>query len=81
MPQSRDIRVRVTKDQLDRIKLNAQAKGFKSISSYMRYLCLEYNQHVESKIIETNKILKQMNKTEPVKDKNNINHILDDINP
>jgi len=67
MPQSRDIRVRVTKDQLDRIKLNAQAKGFKNISSYLRYLCLEYNQHVESKIIETNRILREV--AETVKDK------------
>lgn len=63
--------MRVTKDQLDRIKLNAQAKGFKNISSYMRYLCLEYNQHVESKTIETNKMLKEM--VEGAKDKNNDN--------
>jgi hypothetical protein len=73
MTQGREIRVRVTKDQLDRIKLNSQAKGFKNISSYMRYLCLEYNQHVESKIIETNKMLKEMTKTEAIKDKNNTN--------
>ena len=36
MVNKRVIAVRVTKDQHERIKLRAQAKGFKTVSSYVR---------------------------------------------
>lgn len=60
MPRNRLIKAKVTKNQFDRIKLNAQAKGFKTIAGYMRYLSLEYNQYLEAKIIENNDILKEI---------------------
>ena len=52
------MRIRVTNNQFDRIKLNAQAKGFKTVSDYVRSLCLEHNSCIEKKIIENNEILK-----------------------
>jgi len=33
--------VRITKNQHERIKINAEAKGFKTISGYIRSLALE----------------------------------------
>lgn len=60
MPKNIILQIRVTRDQLDRIKLNAQAKGFNGVAGYIRYTCLEYNQHAEAKIIENNKILKEI---------------------
>jgi len=60
MPRNTEVRMRITNDQLDRIKMGMQAKGFKTLSGYMRYLCLEYNQYLEAKILENNKILKEI---------------------
>lgn len=60
MPKNKQLIIRVTNDQFDRIRLNAQAKGFKTITGYIRYTCLEHNQNVESKILENNKILKEL---------------------
>ena len=60
MVKNREIRVRVTKDQLERIQMNAQAKGFKTVSGYLRSLCLEHNRLIEDKILENNRMLREM---------------------
>jgi len=60
MPRNTEVRMRITKDQLDRIRMSMQAKGFKTLSGYMRYSCLEYNQYLEAKILENNKLLKEI---------------------
>jgi len=60
MPKNKEIRIRLTSNQLDRVKMNMQAKGFTTLSGYMRYLCLEYSQFVEDRILENNKILKEL---------------------
>lgn len=62
MAKNRDIRIRVTKDQLDRIRMNAQAKGFKNVSVYLRFLSLEHNNYIEDKIRETHRVVMGMNK-------------------
>ncbi len=62
MPKNQEIRVKVTKNQLERIKNNCQAKGFRFVSSYIRFLCLEHNKYIEDKIIENNKILNEIEK-------------------
>jgi len=62
MVSIKEVKIRVTRNQLERIKTNAQAKGFRSVSSYVRYLSLEYNLRVENTIFETNKIILDNNK-------------------
>lgn len=57
---NREIRVRVTINQLERIKVNAELKGFKTISGYLRHLCLEHNQYIENLIVENNKTLNEI---------------------
>ncbi len=58
MQKTWDIRVRVSKIQLEKLRSDALAKGFQTVSSYMRYMCLEHKQTIEGKIIENNEILK-----------------------
>ena len=52
MVMNRTIQVRMTKDQYERIRQNSQAKGFHSMSSFMRFAALEQDFIVEKKIIE-----------------------------
>lgn len=44
--------VRVTKTQYERVRNNAEAKGYKTISSYIRALALEYDLNFEKKFSE-----------------------------
>jgi len=46
------IQVRVTREQYERIKNKAQAKGFKTISSFIRKLALEKDLLFEQKFEE-----------------------------
>ena len=43
MPRNNFIIIRVTRNQHDRIKNNASAKGYKTISAYLRSLALEHD--------------------------------------
>lgn len=52
MCNNRTVMVRVTKDQLDRIKQNASAKGYKTLSQYIRHLALEKDMAFEKKFNE-----------------------------
>ena len=49
---NKSIFVRVTKNQHERIKNNAEAKGFKSVSAYVRSLTLEHDLSFERKFNE-----------------------------
>ncbi|MBI2548792.1 hypothetical protein HYW21_05570 [Candidatus Woesearchaeota archaeon] len=52
------ITVRVTKNQLERVKLNAQANGYVNLSDYIRCLALERDISVEKMLYELyNKLL------------------------
>ncbi|MBT6868724.1 hypothetical protein HN652_03865 [archaeon] len=53
-------RVRVTKEQISRIRRDANNKGFQNVSSYLRDLALKHNDLIESKIIETNNTVKKI---------------------
>lgn len=44
--------VRVTKNQHERVKNNAEAKGYKTISSYIRSMALEQGLSFEKKFEE-----------------------------
>ena len=58
------IKVRVSKSQLGRLKMDAEAKGFLQLARYIRYIALERNQHIESKILENNRILRGIEERE-----------------
>lgn len=58
MAKTRFIVFRVTSSQHERIRNNAQAKGYLSIASFMRYLALEKDLVFEQKFEEMYKILK-----------------------
>ena len=52
MTQRRCLVVRLTKNQHERIRNNAEAKGYKTISSYIRTIALEYDLSFEKKFDE-----------------------------
>ncbi|HIH39128.1 TPA: hypothetical protein HA219_00160 [Candidatus Woesearchaeota archaeon] len=52
MSKTRYVQVRVNQDQLERIKNNASAKGYRTISHYARDLMLEKNLFFERKFEE-----------------------------
>ncbi|MEK6886512.1 MAG: hypothetical protein AABW88_01650 [Nanoarchaeota archaeon] len=52
MVKTRYVQVRVSHDQLERIKNNASAKGYRTISHYARDLMLEKNLYFERKFDE-----------------------------
>lgn len=60
MVRNHTFRFRVTKTQFERIKSQAEAKGHVNIASYLRDLALQRNDLIESKIIETNELVKQI---------------------
>ncbi len=58
--KNRLIIIRVDNEQHARIFNNAKAKGFSTVSSYLRTLALEYNLASDFKIQENNKLLKEI---------------------
>lgn len=52
MSKTRYVQVRVSHDQLERIRNNASAKGYRTISHYARDLMLEKNLFFERKFDE-----------------------------
>ncbi len=52
MVMLRVVQVRMTRDQYERLKNNAQVKGFSSLSSYVRYVALQHDFFLERKILE-----------------------------
>lgn len=59
-PKNRIIIFRVTNDQFERILNNKTAYGHITIASYLRYLALEKSFFIDSKIVETNKLVKEI---------------------
>lgn len=58
--KNRLIIIRVDNEQHARIFNNAKAKGFSTVSGYLRTLALEYNLASDFKIQENNKLLKEI---------------------
>ena len=52
MPKTRYVQIRVSHDQLERIRNNASAKGYRTVSHYARTLLLEKNLYFERKFDE-----------------------------
>jgi len=52
MAATKKLIVRITQNQFERIRLNAQAKGYVTISEYIRSLALEKDLNFQSKFNE-----------------------------
>ena len=52
MVNSKVVVTRVSKNQLERIRISAQAKGYKNVSDYLRSLALEKDMAFEKKFDE-----------------------------
>lgn len=57
MNKTRSIQFRVTRQQFERIKNNANAKGYLNVSAYIRELALNKDQFIENKIMDIHAIL------------------------
>ena len=61
----RTIQIRLSRDQYDRIKADALASGFYSVSGYLRYLALGRNFFLETKINEIHQMIVGKTKKKP----------------
>jgi len=57
---TRDLRIRVSKDQYDRIINNMQSKNYKTLAHYVRDMSLGKGLFSENIILENNKLLKEI---------------------
>ena len=57
MTKTRAVQVRITRRQYEQIHENALRHGFASLSAYVRYVALHYNDTVEQKLIEIHRHL------------------------
>ena len=64
MNRTRFIQFRVTRDQYERIKNNARAKGYLNLSHYLRDLALDKNLVFEQKFNEIYEVIMKGNKRE-----------------
>ena len=62
MAKTRFIQFRVNKDQYEKIKLNASARGYASMSSYLRDLALSKDLIFERKLNEMYDVIVKGNK-------------------
>lgn len=60
MPKNHILKFRITKNQLEQIRNEAQAKGYVAVASYLRDLALKRSGFIESKIVETNENVKKI---------------------
>lgn len=51
-PKIYKYQVRLTRDQYERLKANAVARGFQYLSSYVRFMALDHELWIEKKISE-----------------------------
>ncbi len=52
MVMIRTVQVRLTRDQYERLKNNAHARGFDSLSSFVRHVTLHHDALLEKKVFE-----------------------------
>lgn len=60
MPKNRIIKFRVSNQQYERILNNKEVYGHVTMASYLRSLALERNIVIENKIIENNRLIKEI---------------------
>lgn len=70
MPNRRFLMVRLTKDQYERIRVNASAKGFKTVSQYVRSSIFEHDSVFERKFEEIyQKVVSDTNGKQNIKER------------
>lgn len=57
MVMNRAVQVRFTRDQHERLKQNAEQKGFPSIATYVRWVSLQQDVFLEQRIMEIHAFL------------------------
>jgi len=57
MVKSENLLIRMTTYQRERIRNNAESKGYKTLSSYMRAMALDHDSNIHRKIDEIHKKL------------------------
>lgn len=60
MPKNRIVKFRVSSQQYEQILNNKQVRGYVTIASFLRDLALEKNFFIEEKLIENNRIVKEI---------------------
>jgi len=60
MAKNHLLKFRVTLGQLEQVKDKAKIKGYVTLAAYLRDLALQGNDFIESKIIETNYLVKKI---------------------
>ena len=70
MSMRRSLIVKLTKNQHERLKNNAEAKGYKTISSYIRAVTLEHDLSFEEKFDELYNTLVNGNQEKKKREKN-----------
>lgn len=60
MVKTRALQVRLTIDQHNTIKREAQANGFLHLSDFIRWRALQKGPFIEKKVIETHKLIKKV---------------------
>lgn len=60
-----DLRIRVSQEQKDRIKNNAEALGYKNISDYTRSILLNHDLDTKMKINEILKYIRELAEAVP----------------
>lgn len=60
MVMTHELRIKITKSQHEKIIQNAQTKGYATVSDYIRNLALDKEEMIGAKIIETNKLVKDV---------------------
>lgn len=60
MARNHTCKFKVSEAQLERIRLDAQARGYVRIAPYLRDLALEKSRVVEDQIHETNQLVKKI---------------------
>jgi len=54
------LRVRVSTPEHEELKIKVKSRGFRNISDFLRFIAFEHNIVIETKIIETHKIVKEI---------------------
>jgi hypothetical protein len=52
--------IRFSTPEFEEIKTKVKSKGFGTVSTFLRYMALEHEIMIESKILETNRIVKEI---------------------
>lgn len=62
MTRTHLVRFFITESEYAVILTNARLAGFRNAASYARHMVIDYVSHLEERVVETNRIVKEINK-------------------